>query len=204
MENRRASTENEIIKVALKVFTEKGYKGATMRDIAKAAKVNLAMLNYYFRSKENLFDIIFEKSFLLIYEKLMGAFSSKKPLFEKISAFSNAYIDTFIDNPAIPNFIFNEITHNPAHLANKIKDNQPIMEMINTFQQQIDEEVEAGTIKPVNSFELLLNLLALSVFPFIAKPMLKEVFGFSDLNFGALLERRKTSVARFVINAIKF
>jgi len=203
MSNTREETEQHIIQVAMKVFTEKGFKGATMRDISTAADVNLAMLNYYFRSKENLFEIIFQKAFTLIYSKFFVILSGDKPILDKIQDMVYEFMDILIQNPALPAFIFGEINHNPDLLANRLKNAENFEKLLDKLQHQIDKEVKEGIIKPFTFMELYLNIDSLCVFPFIVKPLFSRVFNMSDMNYGVMLERRKASIAELIINGLK-
>lgn len=203
MNIRRTEVENEILVAATKVFIEKGYKGTTIRDIASEANISLGTMNYYFRSKENLFDIIFDKAFGQIYGLMFGSLISEKSVFDKIRDLVSSYIAVLIENPSLPSFIFMEISLNPGRLTNKIQGGKDILSILNKFQKQIDNEVSAGKMKPISFLDLIINLESMCAFPFIAKPMLKGVFSISDMNYGAMLERRRTSVAVFLIDALK-
>ena len=203
MNIRRTEVENEILVAATKVFIEKGFKGTTIRDIAKEANISLGTMNYYFRSKENLFDIIFDKAFGQIYGSMFGSLISEKSVFDKIRDLVSSYIGVLIENPALPSFIFMEISLNPERITNKIQGGKDIMGILNKFQKQIDNEVSAGTMKSISFLELFINLESMCAFPFIAKPMLKGVFSISEMNYGAMLERRRASVADFLIDALK-
>jgi AcrR family transcriptional regulator len=97
------NTEQDIINAARKVFQEKGFKEATMRNIADEAKINMAMLHYYFRSKENLFYIVFDEAFSQLYEQVVKVLSSEEfDIFEKIRNIVNEYISFFVRNRTSP------------------------------------------------------------------------------------------------------
>jgi TetR/AcrR family transcriptional regulator len=203
MEKSREVVENEIIDIATKVFVAKGYKGATMRDIATEADINLAMLNYYFRSKDNLFRIIFDRTFNQIYGQLFGILMNNDSIFDKIRGLVNEFTNILIKNPDLPSFIFGEVSLNPELLAQKLEGISEAEIIFTRFQKQIDEEVKAGIIKPTSFMELYMNIDALCVFPFIAKPMFAKIFSITEMDYGVLLERRKVSVADLIIAGLK-
>jgi AcrR family transcriptional regulator len=203
MDDGREEVENKIIKAATKVFIANGYKGATMRNIATEANINLAMLNYYFRSKDNLFDIIFDQAFGQIYGSMFISLSGDKCVFEKIRDLVSSYITVLLENPSLPNFIFSEIAINPDRLTKKLNQKKELFKIFDEFQKQIDNEVISGKMKPFSFLELFLNIESLCAFPFIVQPMLKKVFNVSDKNYTAILKHRKTSVADLLINGLK-
>ena len=108
------TTEEKIKEAARKVFHKKGYAGTRTRDIAEEAGVNLALLNYYFRSKEKLFDLIMEETMQLFFQSLKGLINNERTtLQEKLQDFTTQYIDFLCSQPELPIFILNEIQMNP-------------------------------------------------------------------------------------------
>jgi TetR/AcrR family transcriptional regulator len=119
--------EERILAAAKKVFTTKGMAGARMQDIADEAKINKALLHYYFRDKDKLFEVVFLEEAQKFFPKINGIFNSDAPLFEKIENFVNEYIDEMQENPYLPWFVMNEINRDPDQFMYKIwgKDNLP-------------------------------------------------------------------------------
>lgn len=200
------TTEQKILYAASQVFIRKGYDGTRMSDIAEEACINKALLHYYFRSKENLF----EKVFLLYAEKIIPNLdalieNTSLSVCEKVEKFVNLYIDFLIENVNIPIFIFSEIHKNPATLINKVKDpNNPIkMPNIHHLVWQFAEEAAKGKIKSVNPLHLLVNMVSMCIFPFIARPMMQTVFKMNDDEFKEFMQGRKQEITRFIIDAIK-
>lgn len=203
MENQRTNSEQEIINAAKKVFIEKGYKGTTMRDIASRAGITLSMVNYYFRSKDRLFDIIFEETFSMMYSRLIHNIDSQISLFDMIEQFTCQLIDILTENPSIPNFLFAEVSQNPERLINKIKGTKELLALGMSLTQKIDYEVSIGRIRPITVVDLFINIEALCVFPFVARPILEQVTLLCDIDYARMLEQRKSSVTSFIIDAIK-
>src|SRR5216684_17159 len=115
------STEEKIKAAAKKLFTQKGFAATRTRDIAEEAGINLALLNYYFRSKEKLFDIIMMENFRQFIQGIaMNVFDEKTSIGEKIEKLVIAYIDFLTLNPYLPIFILNEINGNPSKIAEQI------------------------------------------------------------------------------------
>lgn len=195
------STEQKIIEAAKKVFVKEGMHGARMQDIADEAGINKALLHYYFRSKEKLFSIIFESVFKEITPLIMGIFSSEKSLFDKIRIYVSEHLDFLAKNPYLIGFIIHEINVNPENLerilSSEKKDFSPIYSLIQS-------EVEKGNIRPIDPLQLMVNMIALCVFPVLAKPMVTGILLKGDNEaYETFMQKRKQQIADFIINSIK-
>jgi TetR/AcrR family transcriptional regulator len=196
------TTEEKILAAAKKVFISKGMSGARMQDIANEAGINKALLHYYFRSKEKLFDVIFSEAAQKLFPKINSIFESDITLFEKIEHFSEEYITVMVENPYLPLFVLNEISQDPKTFLKKIwgKQNLPRPQK---FLEQIEKEVRKGTIKKVSPLHLLMNLISLSAFPFVAKSMFQFTLSLDDLQYRAIMMQRKKEIPKFIIESIK-
>jgi AcrR family transcriptional regulator len=196
------NTEQDIIVAARKIFQEKGFKGATMRDIAAEANVNMAMLHYYFRSKENLFFLVLDEAFRLLVEKIVTVLTNDKlDIFEKIRTIVREYITFFAEKPYLPQFIMGEMIRNPEWIGQRMFENMSFMIVFRTFSEQLEKEYEKGTIQHISALSLLLNIISLCVFPAVVKPLVSGENKASVFNL--VIENRKTEVADFIIKAIK-
>ncbi len=119
------SAEQKILEAAKQVFMENGLDGARMQDIADKAGINKALLHYYFRSKDKLFERIFVEEAQKFMPKVSTIMLSEISLFEKIEKFMSEYIDTLSQNPLLANFIMNEINRNPKEMIKKDLGKQP-------------------------------------------------------------------------------
>ncbi len=196
------STEVAILQVARKVFTQKGLSGARMQDIADEAGVNKALLHYYFQSKEKLFALIFDQEFEKFFSSLAVIISSDLGLFEKIKQIVGLDIERLVQFPDMPLFVINEVSRNPDIMAKRLKPLQQ-KSVMETFQKQIAAEIQKGTIKSISAEQLLINIQSLSIFPFVAKPMLKKVLQKTEKDYQEMIQVRKKELADFIINAIK-
>jgi AcrR family transcriptional regulator len=201
MTGEKQSTEKIILEAAKEVFVEYGFDGSSMQKIADRAGINKALVHYYFRSKEKLFEATFKEVFYTLVPPLMDTIKKEIPFEKKIAVFVEKYIDTLGNNPLVPIFILHELNRNPENLPAIVMESgiNPIY-----FFQNIVEEQEKGYIRPIPPHHLMINILALSIFPFVAKPILKGVFFDQDESaFNDFLEERKKIVTDFIINAIK-
>lgn len=195
-------TEQHILDAATDVFIEKGLAGARMQEIADRAKINKAMLHYYYRSKDKLFDIVFEKLAARLFQKLIVSLDNDLPFEEKIHSFYQEHIQFLQKHPKLPAFIFNEINQHPERVAN-LFEKLGLSSIRKKFSHQLDEEISAGTIRKIDQMQLLINLLALSIFPFAARGLLEKVLEAENIDYNEFIESRKTVCPEFVINAVK-
>jgi len=188
------STEEKIIAAARKVFTQKGYAATRTRDIAEEAGINLALLNYYFRSKEKLFQLVMaEKMQQLFSVILLTVNNDELTLDGKIEILAENYVNLLIENPDLPIFILSELRVNPEGFKDKIQA-QKILQNSSLVRQIRETRPD---IEPVH---FIVSLLGMTIFPFIAKPIL-----FSDTSkFNALMEERKKLIVTWtkaILNA---
>lgn len=196
------TTEERILEAARKVFVQKGMAGARMQEIADEAGINKALLHYYFRNKELLFETIFTQAAQKLFPKLNIIFESELPLFEKIEHFVGMYIDVMLENPYLPMFVLNEMHQNPEIFYKKMKGKMHFPQA-DKFLAQIEKEVRKGTIKRISPLQLLMNIISGTIFPFIAKPMFQMHIGLDELQYRQFLMQRKKEYAAFIIDAIK-
>lgn len=200
--NKDQNTEQKILEAAKAVFLERGLDGARMQDIADKAGINKALLHYYFRSKDKLFDVIFLEAAARFLPQLGELFASGLPLFEKIEKFVHTYIDLLQENPHLPLFVLNEMQKvDGKDFFEKLwKGKKPAVHIL---AKQIDEAVKEGLIRPIKPVHLLLNIVSMSIFPFVARPIVKMVWGVDDPQFKRLMEERREVVVRFVLDSIR-
>jgi TetR/AcrR family transcriptional regulator len=198
---KQENTELEILNAAKDVFQEKGMAGARMQEIADKAGINKALLHYYYRSKQLLFEATFKSVFSLMAPQLNKVLNDDRDLFDKIRNFTKSYITFVMKHPYLPNFIIQEINKNPEFIMKlRMDKNFP---SIDKFKIQVNQAIEQGIIKPIETEQLFINIISLNAFPFIGKPLLKGLINADEKMFNKILEARTTEVAEFIINSIK-
>ena len=192
MTETELSTEDKILLAASKVFTEKGFSGARTRDIAEEAGINLALLNYYFRTKEKLFEQVMKVKIVLLFGQIIPIVTNEKTsLDEKIDLASVKYFDILTKNPNLPIFVLSEIQKKTSD----VKSILPFEKVLNNsvLMKQIKER------KPeINPYHFLLNFLSMTVFPFLGKPILQSFDLMNDAEFQKFVEERKTMVPMWI------
>jgi AcrR family transcriptional regulator len=195
------NTELEILNAAKEVFQEKGMAGARMQEIADKAGINKALLHYYYRSKQLLFEATFKSAFSIMAPQLNKVLNDDRDLFDKIRNFTKKYTSFVMKHPYLPNFVIQEINKNPEFVQKlQMEKNFP---SIDKFKIQVASAVEQGIIKPIEAEQLFINIISLNIFPFIGKPLLKGLINADEEMYLKILEDRTTEVANFIINAIK-
>ncbi len=191
--NADSSTEEKIKAAARKLFTQQGFAAVRTRDIASEAGINLALLNYYFRSKEKLFEIIMLENLGHFFQGVAIIVNDEKTSFyKKIELLVDFYVTRLLNNPDVPLFVLNEARNNPQKLPMQFN----LMDSF--FMKQFFTEVKAGKVKAMNPGHLLINIMGLSIFPFAAKPMIQRVRGISDKEYESLMIERKKLVPEWI------
>lgn len=185
MEEKSISTEEKIKAAARTIFTRKGYAATKTRDIAEEAGMNLALLNYYFRSKEKLFSIVMAENLKKLFGILAPTLNdNSKSLEEKIAYIATSYIDMLFLNPDLPLFVLSELRQNPVWLRETL--NVDAYVMGSHFMQQLQEKK-----KDINPIHFLMSFLGMLIFPFAARPVLQGTAAVTDEQYDQLMEERK-------------
>ena len=195
-------TEEKIFEAATDVFVEKGMDGARMQDIANHAGINKALLHYYFRTKDKLFNAVFEMIARKIFKKFAPVFDENLTLEEKIRFFFKEHITFLQENPRLPGFLLNEVNRNPARIK-KLLNNVDFDNLWLKIYEQHKDELQKYNISQAAMPQIMISMAAMSVFPFAARGILESILGKLGLNFNEFMEERKTFAADFVINALK-
>ena len=201
-EQNSSEVRERILLTAKELFIKNGYNGTSVRDIAAASGTNVAMVSYYFRSKYNLFELIFEEALNALILRLSSTISSDKPFLELIKEWINTYFDILFEYPQIPLFILNEVSQNPQRLTARIKEYNPYS-VYEVVAQKVEEEVAAGNIVPTHPAHLLLNILSLCMYPFMFGTLATAIMGISLEMYHELIKDHKAYVVEFTINALK-
>jgi len=193
-----STTEEKIVIAARKLFTQKGYEATKTRDIAEEAGINLALLNYYFRSKEKLFEIIMKENvgqFMQVIADIVN--NEVTTIDKKIELLVGNYIDMLTRLPDMPLFVMNHIKLAPerSELRQRF--------MGSHFMKQIQVAMKMGEITTVNPMNVMMNIVALTIFPFVAKPMVQNNHGLTAEQFNVLMQERKKLIPKWITAILK-
>lgn len=200
-EARDLTTEEKIRQAALKIFTRKGYTGTRTRDISEEAGINLALLNYYFRSKEKLFELVMADILRQFFEGIVDIFNEEgTTLDEKVGLFVEKYTSLLLQQPDLPLFVFHELRLHPEKFASKVGLSAIFKSY---FFRQLRQEIDRKKISDIHPLHYVINMIGLCVFPFIAAPVLKHLSGVDNTAFDRLMDERKTLVPHWMKRIMK-
>jgi hypothetical protein len=193
MEIEESSTEEKIMQSARRIFASKGYEGTKTREIAADAGVNLALLNYYFRSKEKLFQLVMKENmqqFLGVVGNIIHHKDSS--LKKKLESLTANYIDMLLQHPELPLFVIGEIKHKPAHFI------QTLEEKLHLENSVFFKQIKKRSPKNVSPFQVFINLLSMIIFPFVSRPLLSKIGDINNKAFENLMEERKKLIPEWI------
>jgi AcrR family transcriptional regulator len=197
-----SDTQEKILEAARSVFMRDGYHGARMQEIADAAGINKALLHYYFKSKDRLFERIFTEAFTSFIPRVYEIFLGPATVIEKLEAYVDAYLLLLQERPYLPAFIFQEMNRDADRLFSMLFSGmQGPLPFAALFRQAADE-MAVGRLRHMDPREILINTMALCVFPYIARPMMQRFLLGSDAEYKLMLEQRRRSVKTFLRNAL--
>lgn len=202
-EHSQGDTEQKIIAAATEVFLQAGKTGARMQDIATRAGINKALLHYYFRSKDKLYQKVFETQVGLFFNHLFGSI----PETDDIKLFIRRFIDTYTsylaEHEGLVRFIMWEIHEGAKIMPDLVKKQFASRGGRPAFLDTIQHAVQRGQMRAVDPIHFVISLLGLCVYPFIARPLLEKVFGTIDVRSRTFQRRRNDEIFALVWNGAK-
>ncbi|MBX2897062.1 MAG: TetR/AcrR family transcriptional regulator [Cyclobacteriaceae bacterium] len=199
--NPEPHTENLIKEKAKVLFFQKGFLNATTQEIADAAGVNRALIHYYFRSREQMLDLLLEE---IVNEKKIrkrAILQSTIPFREKIAAYIEEVLKQGLKYPYLENFIITETARNPEKIKLLcFKDKLRSSELI---KDQLHEEIKKKAIAPISPEHFMVNLSALCNYPLLAKNVIQHIHGMSDTAYRKFLTERKEVIFNALFNEAK-
>jgi AcrR family transcriptional regulator len=206
---RDHDTEARILDAAHAVFLRHGTAGARMQEIARVAGVNQALLHYYFRSKKKLAEAVFQRVVRAVIPPVLQIMGSDAPLEDKLRDIVHLYLDNLARSPAFPGYFLAELNQQPERAGQLFEsmtgvDQHALRSHIrSTLRRQIQERVRAGTMRAIQPEEFIINLTALCIFPFAARPLYAALLGMSDDDFRRLIKRRRDELPDYILRALR-
>lgn len=193
------STEEKIKHAAEKVFMEKGSSGARTRDIAEEAGMNLALLNYYFRSKENLFSLIMMEKLKVFFDVIIEILKDTEiSLTEKLPRLVNKYTDLLITQPDLPMFLLSELKQNPDFFAEKLNVKEKLhQEVFKALEKETNLQAKEEMV------QMLVTFLGMTLFPFIVREVMQNLFDIPEKKYAEMLNQRRELIPAWTNEIIK-
>ncbi len=204
MTKHQNNKEHVILAAAKEEFLNKGFDGARTTSIARNAGVTHAMLHYYFKTKEQLFERIFHETMGMLVKGILEVFTqTEKPFKERMAEALDIHFEVIRQNPRLPLFMIREVASRPERF-DVIKNVICTFagNLLATMQKDINQAVSNGEISPIDATTLLLDMISLNVFPFIIKPVFETVTGL-DLNAeSSFWEQRKAENIELIMRRL--
>ena len=198
------SKEQQILEAAEREFLEKGYDGARTTSIAKATGVTHAMLHYYFRTKEQLFEHIIDKKMSEIVPLMTHLFgNSDLPLVKRIEEAVSVHFDFVVANPDLPRFLINEVLPHKERcdlFRSKIEN---VLYLVDNLQREVNEAAASGEVEQFNVLLLFQSILSLNIFPSVMENMIENLLGDNGQSMKEVLAQRKAENIELIMRRIK-
>lgn len=195
------TTEENILNAARKVFIRKGFEGARMQEIANEAGINKALLHYYFRTKERLFEQIFSEAFNQIRPAFLAALQPETDIKKFVKTFVASYFTLLNQMPYLPNFVIGELNRDPQRLVKLLGKQQIPVEAIRAM---IQREIDNNNMHYIDPRHFMVHTISLIVFPFVARPIITALF--LDHNpdaYQQFINARQEEVTTFILRSIE-
>ena len=203
MEENKSNTEEQILKAAEKVFLSKGFKNSKISDIAELAGVNNALINYYFRTKEKLFDKVLHSKIKLLAQAISNVVDKELPFMQVIKNLVEAQFDFFNENELLPRFILSEVLPDESRIG-MFRDNviPIILKASVQLDKKLQQEIAAGNIRNVKIFDLLYSMTSMNVLCFVVKPIIMGIGAANPMtpHYSQIMDDRKNNNVEIIMN----
>lgn len=203
----KEETKNEklILEAAEEEFLLKGYDGAKTTAIARRAGVTHAMLHYYYRTKKNLFQRVFQEKAQMVANSFETVFDENLPFEATIRLFVEKHFDFVMANPGLINFVYNETRTNSENIALLQSILRPKIEHLSKrIEKLLEGELSKKTIKPVKPTELLVRVMTLNLSASLALIVTGEtILGEKLKNRDEFLKNKREDNVRYIFYSLR-
>lgn len=205
MSKDRNNMEQKILEVAEKLFMEQGFTATTTAKIAKEAGCNQALVHYYYRTKEQLFERIYREKMQLMVTSATSINTSGSTFEEKVASIIEAHWDFLSKNPLIVWFALRENLNGSTALVNLfMKEIRPKAAVaFSKLEEDLNEEIKNGNISPISIYDLLLTVISLDIAHFVIMPFYNVIMGDKETSVKQVLDNRKSEVIKTVLARLK-
>lgn len=191
------TTEQKIKAAAKEVFISKGFAACSTREIAKASGMNVALVNYYFRSKMELFKLVFHDAMEEFVNSMVEVFRTDKSLEDKIRLLIEKEYDFLSRHPELPGFIVNELHREEGYEV----DGSYFEKVLSSgIAEECQRAFEAGTMRQIDLVSLTLLVMSNCDFPFMSKNLMKGIHKMSDEAYEIQLKSHKKIVTDMLVS----
>lgn len=203
--DRNLNIEKRILWVAERLFLEKGFHGTSTTEIAKVVGCNQALIHYYYRTKEKLFWDVFAPRMEQVVEYLDAPLDEDVDFLQRISNIIDFYFGILELDERLAPFIVNELVMNPSRwemFRTRFLRNESRSRAFKRFEKMVEEEIQKGTIRPIEPIDFLLDIMSLTLSSFIIAP---KGFSLSECDSNArksYLDARREHIKQILINGL--
>lgn len=198
MSAEEAQTQKLIKQKAKILFFQKGFLNATTQEIADEAGVNRALIHYYFRSREQMLDVLLDETILEKKERVRSILSSDMTFREKIARYIDVVVDYGLTYPYLENFIISETARHPDKVRSFC--NMDKIKSSDLIRPQLEAEIKKKKMAPISAEHFMVNLVALCNYPLLAKSVLQTIHGMTDSAYRKFLMERKEIIYATIFN----
>jgi len=205
MEEKNVNMEQSILEVAERLFLEKGFALTSTTEIAREAGCNQALVHYYFRTKDNLFNSIFETKFKAFFQRIFNMnFDETMSFADKVRLMTESHFDLLAQNPKMPALIMKELARKPDQLRT-LRDKLHVMpeQLYARLDKDLQEEIKAGRVRELSVMDIVVTVVSLNVALFTVFPIASELLEFNDFQIQMILQRRRAENVIAVLNYLK-
>ncbi len=195
-------TQEYILEAARKVFIRDGFDGARMQDIANEAGINKALLHYYYKNKESLFNLVFEDAFAAFVPQVHAIFSGNGDAVDKLCRYVETHVELLLQKPDLPAFVMHEIHRDPDRFFNNLLSKMPGPPPFASFMGQLMQEMSEGKIRRMDPRFVWMNVMGMTVFPFAAAPLMSRMLLTDTETYNTLLKERVSSIQQFIKSSL--
>ena len=199
------SLEQSILEVAERLFLEKGFAMTSTTEIAKEVGCNQALVHYYFRTKDNLFNVIFEQKFKLFFQEVFEMKNMGELKFQdKLKHIIESHYDILRKNPKMPALILNELSRRPDQIIILREKLHLLPEQIYAeLNKDLEKEIELGNVRNLSLLDIFISMLSLNIALFIMMPVVENVLQLNEVQKEFMLEHRKSENVEFILKSLR-
>ncbi|MCD7710784.1 MAG: TetR/AcrR family transcriptional regulator [Porphyromonadaceae bacterium] len=203
-EKRVKNREQAILEAAEALFLEQGFEKTSTMQIAERAGCNQALIHYYYRKKENLFERILEEKMQFLLENFTNIHAMGGTLEEKVVKIVEFHFDFLQKNSLLIPFLLGEVLSNGKHsvlILKKVR--QAASLFVGKIDKMLQGEVDKGNTRPITTIDFILTILSLDVTPFILRPIIQQMLRVTDAQMEQQLAVRKGEILETILSRLR-
>ena len=199
------SMEKLILETAEKLFLEKGFAMTSTTEIAKSVGCNQALVHYYFRTKDNLFNVIFEQKFKSFFQEIFEFKNLENmPFLDKLKFIIESHFDILTKNPKLPTLILTELTRQPEQI-NILREKLRAFpeQLFSLLSKDLENEIKQGNIRKISLMDLIISMISLNIALFLMMPIAENILQLTENQKNELIAYRKSENVEFILKSLR-